>query len=135
MRDEAIDRVLQALLTVELRSDELTARRLSSLVGKTTSVLYHHFGSLDALLYEVGRRGTERLSERLATGDRSFETLAEKWIDFALEAPELYELMFTRRFDWAALRAQGVLAEGSGPLWRAGVARFQALGRPSPEDD
>jgi AcrR family transcriptional regulator len=107
---DSVGRVCKALSRGRLRLDQLTARGLGSFLGKTTSVVYHHFGSLDGFLFAVSQSGYAELNDRvrqaLASGGR-LEALAEAFVAFGLDSPALYNLMFERRYDWAALRRAG----------------------------
>jgi AcrR family transcriptional regulator len=95
-----------------LSAADLTARGLGQALGKTTSVLYHHYGSLDGFLFVVGQSGMQILGERIdavrrAGGDLA--DLAAEFVRFGLESPALYALMVERPYDWAALRREGRL--------------------------
>jgi AcrR family transcriptional regulator len=130
------DQVLDAIVRGELAERDLTARRLGALVGKTTSVLYHRYGSLDAFLYEVAQRGFLRLGERLADPALTLAEAALRYLDFAVEQPVLYGLLFHRRLDWAALRARRDLRASPGfVLWAGLVERLRAGGSDAPELD
>lgn len=43
----------EALASATLQRGDLTARRLTALLGQSTMALYHHFGSLESLLIRV----------------------------------------------------------------------------------
>lgn len=106
-RSQTIDTILQALLRNELTFDQLTARHLGGLVGRTTGHLYHHFGSLDGLLFQVSQAGFQQLAARVLGAFQktlSFEDMAVAFVSFGLAQPTLYALMFEYRFDWAQLR-------------------------------
>lgn len=137
--EESVRRVYQALEAGTLDEAALTARALAEHLGQTTSLLYHHFGSLDGFLYAVSIAGFVQVGERLEalTRDtRGLQTAAEEYVVFALDHPALYRLMYERRFDFAALRAQGRLQiEGSLRAWRANVALFHKLGSRDPDED
>jgi AcrR family transcriptional regulator len=110
--DEAVERVHAALERRELATSELTARRLGELLGQTTAVIYHRWGSLEGFLYAVAVVGFGRVADRLEAleSDRaSLADMAEYLVTFAVDHPELYELMQERRWDWAALRKAGHL--------------------------
>ncbi len=110
--DEAVERVHAALERRELATSELTARRLGELLGQTTAVIYHRWGSLEGFLYAVAVVGFGRVGDRLEAMDSeraSLEDVAEYLVCFAVDHPELYELMQERRWDWAALRKGGHL--------------------------
>jgi AcrR family transcriptional regulator len=138
--DETVGKVCRALSRGRLKLDQLTARGLGGFLGKTTSVVYHHFGSLDGFLFAVGQGGFAELANRLrgvlAEGGR-LEELAEAFVGFGLDTPALYTLMFERRYDWAALRKRGALdAQGPGlATWSELVAFLAGAGSPDPEGD
>jgi AcrR family transcriptional regulator len=110
MSDVLAHEIYDALMAGELDAGDLTARRLCRFLGKTTGALYHHYGSLDGLLFEVSQRGYATLRqelERVFARQGDLGDVAEAFVDFGLDHPELYPLMFERRFDWAALRSRG----------------------------
>jgi AcrR family transcriptional regulator len=108
---ESVEKVCQALSRGRLRLDQLTARGLGSFLGKTTSVVYHHFGSLDGFLFAVSQHGylalRARMQRVLADGGK-LDDMADAFVSFGLDSPALYALMFERRYDWAALRRSGM---------------------------
>jgi AcrR family transcriptional regulator len=128
------------MLRGKLRTEDLTARSLGELLGKTTGALYHHFGSLDGFLHQVAQAGFEKLGTEQAAvlaGNGSFGDLAEAFVRFGLEHRELYRLMFERQYDWQALRQSGKLAAdmpGLG-LWRNLVRALEARGSSCAEID
>lgn len=131
-----VARVAEALASGELGTAELTARKLGAFLGGTTSRVYHHHGSLDAFLYAVGVAGFARLGQRLGDPGRPLAALAVAYVDFALDAPALYDLMFHHSYDWAALRARGVTGQGPGLLlWYGLVERIRAGGSAAPAED
>ncbi len=136
VRDE-VERVADALTDGRLASGDLGARRLASFLGRTTGVLYHHWGSLDGFLHAVANVGFGKLGQALVTrADGSLEDLAETYLRFAFEHPSLYNLMFERPFDWDALRGRCAVQDAPGvAMWHAIVARLEADGAEDPADD
>lgn len=134
--DEAVERVYAALSRRELATSELTARRLGELLGQTTAVIYHRWGSLEGFLYAVAVVGFGRMADRLEAleSDRaSLEDMAEHLVTFAVDHPELHELMQERRWDWAALRKAGHLRPAETMRGaRALHATMLRLGLPDP---
>jgi AcrR family transcriptional regulator len=138
--DLAVSRVCRALARGRLSLDALTARDLSKFVGKTTSLLYHHWGSLDGFLYAVSQAGFEELGQRFRKviddgGD--LPNLAEAFVTFGLESPALYALMFERHYDWAALKKSGAFASPgtAHELWQSLVAALKSAGSDDPDMD
>lgn len=108
--DEAIERIYRALVERELDDADLSARRIASFLGKTTGAIYHRWGSLDGLLFAVSQRGFADLRARVESSWATTLDIAEcaqVYVEFGLDHPELYPLMFERPYDWAALRAAG----------------------------
>lgn len=139
--DNGAARVFRALERGELGEGELSARQVCAYLGYTTGHLYHHFGSLDGLLCGVAQLAFHKLGIHLLTaaGTRGDDApaVAQAFVEFGLQNPTLYALMFERRYDWAALRARGLVSD-SAPgleLWRGLVAQVSAFGSEAPLDD
>jgi AcrR family transcriptional regulator len=131
---DAVHQIRAAIERGELREEDLTARGLAAALGKTTSVLYHHWGSVDLFLYDVAQSGYAVLAEQMAGA--SLEDAAERYVRFAVERPVLYGLMFHRQWDWAAVREARDTRTGVGFLmWRGFVERVRAMGSPEPDLD
>jgi AcrR family transcriptional regulator len=136
--EDTVSQIVEALERGRLSRAELTARGIGALLGRTTGHVYHHFGSLDGLLFMVVQRGYQRLAERLyaAFTERAcLSDLAEAFVEFGVERPALYGLMFEHPFDWKALRTQDALhAEMPGmKLWHQFVSGLASLGAKEPE--
>lgn len=71
-------------------------RTIAAGLGVTATSIYRHFPSKDALVEAIAESGFARLGEYLASR-RSVTGLMERFLDFALDEPRLYELMFLRR--------------------------------------
>ncbi|WP_428263132.1 TetR/AcrR family transcriptional regulator [Haliangium sp.] len=136
---DATQIICDALARGELGLDDLTARRLGAYLGKTTSVLYHHWGSLDGFLFGVAQRGFERLGEVLAraASGATLADVAEAYVRFGLDHPTLYALMLERRYDWDGLRRAGAFeqARPSRVLWQILISRLAAAGAVDPDGD
>lgn len=138
--DAAVNRVCRALAKGRIRVDSITARDLAKFVGKTTSLLYHHWGSLDGFLYAVSQQGFHELWQRIDAVMKAgggLPELAEEFVKFGLESPALYALMFERHYDWAALRKSGAF-ERSGTaneMWSVLVQYLSATGSDDPDMD
>lgn len=137
---QTVEKVCRALSRGRLGLDQLTARGLGSFLGKTTSVVYHHFGSLDGFLFAVSQQGYRALRERLQgvlqDGGR-LDDMAEAFVRFGLESPALYSVMFERRYDWAALRKSGAFDKKplGLELWAELCAFLRASGSSDPDGD
>jgi AcrR family transcriptional regulator len=110
MDDDPIERIYRALVERELDDADLSARRIAGFLGKTTGAIYHRWGSLDGLLFAVSQRGFADLGARVAStwaSSKDIARCAQVFVEFGLDRPELYPLMFERPYDWAALRAAG----------------------------
>lgn len=81
--------------------EEITARRLCREVGVTAANFYNHYPSLDYLLLEIAAKGFEK---RLAASrtilkmnlsrEEALIALTQKTVEFALEKPQLFRIMF-----------------------------------------
>lgn len=114
--DDAIERIYRALVERELDAEDLSARRIASLLGKTTGAIYHRWGSLDGLLFSVSQRGFTDLRAALESTwarTRNMADCAQVYVELGLDRPELYPLMFERAYDWDALRAVGFFAKAT----------------------
>jgi AcrR family transcriptional regulator len=138
--DDGVQRVFAALESGELDGDALTTRRVCAFLGYTTGHLYHHFGSLDALLCAVADRAYHKLAAKLGSvlasqGDVC--AVAQAFVEFGIANEPLYALMFERRFDWAALRQRGQITgqEWGLVLWRQLVSALTELGAREPVED
>jgi AcrR family transcriptional regulator len=76
----------------------LTIRRIADRLEYTPPILYRHFPSKDALLWELAREGFREMTARLRSAveeppDRLLDAIAVAYWDFAFAAPELYQVM------------------------------------------
>lgn len=79
----------------------LSTRRVAEAVGCTATSIYLYFHSKDALLHAVIDEGMQALHARLVAACESaaqpserLTALARAYVDFGLEHPTLYEVMF-----------------------------------------
>jgi AcrR family transcriptional regulator len=86
--------------------DKLTLKVLSDATGTSRSAIYRHFSSKDALMEEIIRRGFEEfdtvtspilLNQELPLVDRFYNT-SKIYIQWAKENPNLYRLLFGRKY-------------------------------------
>ena len=88
---------------------QVSMRKIASAVGCTPTSIYLYFDSKDALFHALIEEGMERLFEQLAAvagedGDvgRRFRRLCRSFLEFGLENPEYYEIMFVVHPDQVA---------------------------------
>ena len=138
-RSEAVLRVRDALAAGELGPDDLSARKLAEFFGQTTSLLYHHWGSMDRFLYAVHIAALSLLADELesfAHGPHALWRITEHYLETALERPALFHIIAERPFDWPALRAAGLIDERVGlRAWRLLAAALAREGSRNPDED
>ena len=105
--EQLVEKVRDDLLRGKIQPEEISVRKVAGWLKKSTIVVYHHFGSLDGLLFAVGQSGMRLLGERLA--GKKLIQVAEEFVRFGIEAPSLYHVMFEHHYDWPALRKAGAL--------------------------
>lgn len=80
--------------------DGFSMRKLARAVGVTAPALYRHFENKEAVLLDVVGEAYERLAQYLyqalqgRTPEERFRLAGEGYLDFALEQPRLYEVLF-----------------------------------------
>src|SRR5215469_11429629 len=92
----------EALRTIQTHGVEhLTMRTVSERLGVSRSALYRHFADKHALLATVGKEGFRMLRQALAEawersrrGHVGFEAMARAYVQFAVEHPSHYRVMF-----------------------------------------
>ena len=80
---------------------QVSMRKIANAVGCTPTSIYLYFDSKDSLFHSLIEEGMTRLYEQLETvvsmyadpGDR-FRRLCRGYLEFGLENPEFYEIMF-----------------------------------------
>jgi len=114
--------------------EELSARAIAKALGQTTGFLYHHWGSLDAFLFEVSGLGWQRLVESVVRAydvDRDARAIVHSYIDFAADNPVLYWLLAERPLSMSIVRS--TLKRGATlPSFKAFVTYFELLSRAEP---
>ena len=82
--------------------ERITMRALGDKLGYSPATIYLYFKNKDELLLEIAQNGFERMAERQLPGfevedpREALRLTARGYLDFALENPTLYELMFQR---------------------------------------
>src|SRR5580698_9259177 len=92
----------EALRTIETQSVEyLTLRTVGAKLGVSRSALYRHFADKQSLLATVGKEGFRKLRLALADaweanghGRIGFQAMAKAYVQFAVEHPSHYRVMF-----------------------------------------
>lgn len=88
-------------------ADAVTMRRVAKAVSITPMAVYRHYADREGLLNALADAGFEKLAARLETAmlpaepERRLVANLDLFIDFALEKPRLFELMFLRRREGA----------------------------------
>jgi AcrR family transcriptional regulator len=108
VRSSVRDAILQAAgeLLLEVGYEAFSLRKVAERVGYTATTIYRHFADKDALLYAVTEEGFRLFTARLrATGTGALEpfdwlqAMALAYIDFGLEHPVYYRVLFMERPD------------------------------------
>lgn len=99
--------VATALDTIDQEGlDGLTLRELSQKLGTSRSAVYRHFESKEALMQAVILAGFEQLDytlnpifiEKSKSFSERFEAIGRAYLDFAIQRPHLYRLLFGEKF-------------------------------------
>ncbi len=106
-------------------------RRVARAVGITPMALYRHFADRDGLLNALADDGFRELAARL--GNKTIPARAEEhlmqvvdgFLDFALEKPRLFELMFLRPREGARQFPRD-FRSGKSPTANFAAAAFEA---------
>ena len=92
-------------LLVKKGYQNLSMRKIADAIGYSATSIYLYFDSKDALLHALIHEGMMRLQEQLGETAAGFpdtpverlQALCRTFIDFGLENPEYYEIMFQLR--------------------------------------
>lgn len=87
-------------------ADELGLRELAREVGVSATALYRHFPDKNALLTSLAYQGADSLGEvqkmaasKAGGGRTGFEAMGAAYVEFAIENPALFRLMFRKAPD------------------------------------
>jgi AcrR family transcriptional regulator len=102
MSTETRERILNEATELYLRDgfDGFSMRALARAVGVTAPALYRHYSSKENVLHEIMGEAFRRLSGKLyealsePTPHGRFRRAVSGYVDFALENPRLYEVLF-----------------------------------------
>ena len=96
-----------ALQTIDQEGlDAITLRDITQKLGTSRSAVYRHFASKEALIIGVIQRGYEQLDELFTpifqdhtqSVQERFEKMGRAYLDFAIEHPNLYRLLFGENY-------------------------------------
>ncbi|HTV81940.1 MAG TPA: TetR/AcrR family transcriptional regulator [Acidobacteriaceae bacterium] len=88
-------------------AEAVTMRRVAKAVGITPMALYRHFADREGLLNVLSDAGFDELAARVAQADRPGQPQErlmrnlDVFLDFGLQKPRLFELMFLKRREGA----------------------------------
>lgn len=127
-RQEMRETILRAAIKLfsEESFDKVTMRRVAEAIDYTPGTLYWYFKDKDEIVFALHQRGFEMLFAKqqptMAIADpvERLRKLAEVYLDFALENPQYYDLMFINS-------ATGRCIERDEGSWKAGEAAFGVL--------
>jgi len=112
-------------------ADAVTMRRVAKAVGITPMALYRHFGDREGLLNALADAGFEALAARLANAamptdpEAQLTAILDLFLDFGLEKPRLFELMFFKPRD-GARQFPGDFRDGRSPTAKFAAAALEA---------
>lgn len=112
----------EALRTIQRGGVEaLTLRRVGEKLGVSRTALYRHFSDKSALLAAVAREGFRTLRLQLLEvwqkhggGWEGFDAMGAAYVQFAVDHPSHYRVMFGGYVDAAGLRDPELMQEGAG---------------------
>lgn len=86
--------------------DAITLRDLTQRLGTSRTAVYRHFASKEALILGVIEKGYEDIDliftpifqDRTQSVAHRFNTMARAYLDFAIEHPNLYRLLFGEKY-------------------------------------
>lgn len=127
-RQEMRETILRAAIKLfaEESFEKVTMRRIAEAIDYTPGTIYWYFKDKDEIVFALHQRGFEILFAKqqptMAIADpvERLRRLAEIYIEFALENPEYYDLMFINS-------ATGRCIERDEGSWKAGEAAFGVL--------
>ncbi len=127
-RQEMRDTILRAAIKLfaEESFEKVTMRRIAEAIDYTPGTLYWYFKDKDEIVFALHQLGFQMLfalqQPTMAIADpvERLARLAEVYIDFALENPQYYDLMFINS-------ATGRCIERDEGSWKAGEAAFGVL--------
>ncbi len=110
--------VEEAIALIRARGvDALSMRALATRIGVTAPALYAHFTNRDALLRACAQIGYDELDNRFRKGEpqSAIDMIwisSRSYVDFAMEEPELFALMFMFRPDAIEIAVEADIEHG-----------------------
>jgi AcrR family transcriptional regulator len=111
--------------------DAVTMRRVAKAVGITPMALYRHVADRDDLLNSLANAGFQDLAARAvnarlpANPVKQLMNIVDVFLDFALENPRMFELMFLKRRK-GARQFPGDFRAGKSPTAKFSAAALEA---------
>jgi AcrR family transcriptional regulator len=109
-------------LFFELGYGKITIRKIAKEIGYTPGAIYLYFKNKDEILYELHNEGfrlmymnKQQLDQESASAYDRLLNGALSYIDFALDNPELYELMFNMPEPFIYMQNRRKSQGGDGP--------------------
>lgn len=112
-------------------TEAVTMRRVAKAVGITPMALYRHFADRDGMLNALADAGFRDLASRVegaplpADIEKQLRAILDVFLDFALEKPRLFELMFLLRRE-GARQFPGDFRAGRSPTAKFAAAALEA---------
>ncbi len=112
-------------------SAAVTMRRVAKAIGMTPMAIYRHVANRDDLLNAVAEAGFDELAVRAAKAvmpanpERQLMKVVDVFLDFALDYPRMFELMFLERRK-GARRFPGDFRAGKSPTANVSAAALEA---------
>jgi AcrR family transcriptional regulator len=112
-------------------AEAVTMRRVAKAVGITPMALYRHFADRDGLLNALADAGFREMEAHEAKAamprdpERRLTRILDMFLDFALEKPRLFELMFLARRE-GARQFPGDFRAGKSPTAKFAVEALAA---------
>jgi AcrR family transcriptional regulator len=112
-------------------AEAVTMRQVAKAVGITPMALYRHFADREGLLRALADAGFEDLAARVgkvdmpANPEQQLRKNLDVFLDFGLEKPRLFELMFLKRRE-GARQFPGDFRAGRSPTAKFAAAALEA---------
>lgn len=117
LREEILD-ATQVLLLEAGTAEDVSIRAVAEKVGRTPPSIYLHFADKDALIHSVCDRLFDSLADRSAAAQAGSDDPVERicrcahaYVDFALEFPAVYRILFLDNYDWDEMMTMDHLKE------------------------